>query len=179
MRVIEAREPSDILFSLLRGTAASTSLMRSPRRRDCRSSILHGQTTFLNSFRLYRNLQRCEKGGFPMSNTHNASLTDKFFEELQGLIKKFPEINIDLCATYVSPGVLVDAGGFVIVGGHIHRVPGWNPEGTEFAKGKVAVTAAATTIASLIKEPATRKEVETTVMKNVAVVTPKTRTTTA
>ena len=33
----------------------------------------------------------------------------------------------ELVATYVSPGVSHDGGGFVIVGGHIIRIPPWDP----------------------------------------------------
>jgi hypothetical protein len=33
----------------------------------------------------------------------------------------------ELVATYVSPGVSRDGGGFVIVGGHIIRIPPWDP----------------------------------------------------
>ena len=32
-------------------------------------------------------------------------------------------------ASYVSPGVLVDGGGFIVIGGKIIPVPPWNPEG--------------------------------------------------
>jgi len=89
-------------------------------------------------------------------------------DHLHQLVLKFPDVNVDLCATYVSPGVLVDAGGFMIVGGHLIRVPGWNPTAIEFTRSKVAVESASFTIASQIPAKAEREKVEKLLVKNVA-----------
>lgn len=35
----------------------------------------------------------------------------------------------EMPATFVSPGVMVDAGGIIIVGGKPIPIPPWNPEG--------------------------------------------------
>lgn len=43
-----------------------------------------------------------------------------------------------------------DAGGVIIVGGHIHGVNGCQPHGPEHAKAKIALVSAAFTLASLI-----------------------------
>src|SRR5208283_3895780 len=45
-----------------------------------------------------------------VAKTHNH--IDDFFQDLERLVLMYSHINIDLCATYVSPGVAVDAGGF-------------------------------------------------------------------
>jgi hypothetical protein len=85
---------------------------------------------------------------------------DEFLADVEKLVRECPEVQVTLCATYVSPGVKVDAGGFVIVGGHVVKVPGWQPDGPEFAKAKIAMTSAAFTIASLIPAGERREVVE-------------------
>ena len=73
---------------------------------------------------------------------------DELLKDMQKLVRECPEIHLTLCATYVSPGVKVDAGGFIIVGGRIIKVPGWQPDSAEFAKAKIAMASAAFTITS-------------------------------
>jgi hypothetical protein len=46
--------------------------------------------------------------------------------------------------------VKADAGGVIIIGGHIHGVNGCQPHGPEYAKAKIALVSAAFTLASLI-----------------------------
>ncbi len=85
---------------------------------------------------------------------------DEFLADVEKLVLECPEVHVTLCATYVSPGVKVDAGGFMIVGGHLIRVPGWQPDGVEFAKAKVAMTSAAFALASLMPAGEQRGVVE-------------------
>lgn len=85
---------------------------------------------------------------------------DELVKDIEKLVLECPDVHVTLCATYVSPGVKVDAGGFVIVGGHLIRVPGWQPNGPEFAKAKIAMASAAFTITSLMPAGEHREAVE-------------------
>ena len=75
---------------------------------------------------------------------------NEFLKDVEKLVLEYPEVHVTLCATYVSPGVKGDWGGFMIVGGRIIRVPGWQPDGPEMAKAKIATASAAFTMASMI-----------------------------
>ncbi len=85
---------------------------------------------------------------------------DEFLKDVEKLVLECPEVHVTLCATYVSPGVKVDAGGFIIVGGHLIKVPGWRPDGAEFAKGKIAIASAAFTMASFMPAGEQREAAE-------------------
>ena len=91
---------------------------------------------------------------------------DDFLHGLDKLAHEYLDTHAILCATYVSPGVGTDAGGFMIVGGHLIKVPGWQPDGMEFTKSKVAVAAAAFAITSLMPAGVERDEAERLVAKS-------------
>lgn len=101
-----------------------------------------------------------------VAKSHNR--IDDFLHGLDKLAREYPEVHTILCATYVSPGVGIDAGGFMIVGGHLIRVPGWQPEGMEVTKSKVAVVAAAFAITSLMPAGVERAEAERLVSKSLS-----------
>ena len=85
------------------------------------------------------------------------------YGQLAEILRTRADLSETLCATYVSPGVKVDAGGFVIVGRHVHKVPGWQPDGPEYAKAKIALASAAFTVASLMPAGEQRGIVEKSV----------------
>jgi hypothetical protein len=96
----------------------------------------------------------------------------QFLNDLEMLALKHSDINYDLCATYISPGIARDSGGFIILGGRLIRVPGWKPDSPEFAKAKVAVASAALAIASLMPPGEERTEVETSLFKSLGIEPP-------
>jgi len=93
----------------------------------------------------------------------------QFLNDFEMLALKHSDISYDLCATYVSPGIARDGGGFIILGGRLIRVPGWKPGSPEFAKAKIAVANAALTIASLMPPGEERTEIETALFKSLGV----------
>ncbi len=103
----------------------------------------------------------------------------EFLNDLEMVALKHSGIDYDLCATYVSPGVGRDAGGFIILGGRLIRVPGWTPDSPDFAKAKLAVASAALAIASLMPVGAERTEVEASVLNSLGMEYEKSRMTTA
>jgi hypothetical protein len=84
----------------------------------------------------------------------------QFLNDLEMLALKHSDINCDLCAMFISPTVAPDAGGFILSGGRLLRVPGCKPDSPEFGKAKVAVANAALTIASLMPPGKERTELE-------------------
>jgi|GEM_PF-2167956 len=64
-------------------------------------------------------------------------------------------------ASYVSPGVGVDGGGFIIIGGKVIPVPPWNPEGMLGVLLRDIYTGLTTVhMASIISDPTLRHEVQ-------------------
>jgi len=90
----------------------------------------------------------------------------QFLNDVEMLALKHSDINCDVCATFISPGVAREAGGFIICGGRLIRVPGWKPDSPEFAKAKVAVANAALAIASLMPPGEERAEVEAALFRS-------------
>ena len=105
-----------------------------------------------------------------MANTpKNSKRIQEFFDDLGKFALKYADINYELCATYVSPGVTVDAGGFIIIGGHLVKVPGWQPDGMESNKANIAVASAALTITSLMPAGEERQKAEKMLLKRVGI----------
>lgn len=105
------------------------------------------------------------------------STFEKFGHELENISREYHGRDYILCATYVSPGVKVDAGGFIIVGGRVIHVPGWTPDNAEFAKAKLALGSAALAMASLMPAGPERTEVETSIFKEFGMARQVTHTT--
>jgi hypothetical protein len=93
----------------------------------------------------------------------------QFLNDVEMLALKNSDVKCDLCATFISPGVGREAGGFIISGGRLIRVPGLKPDSPEFARAKVAVANAALTIASLMPPGEERTELETSLFNSLGI----------
>ena len=87
-----------------------------------------------------------------MTTTFTAPELEAFVVDLKKVFEKHPIAKTASAASFVSPGVMVDGGGFVIVNGHVHIVPPRGPKEVEFNKAKLAVGLAAMNLAVLLPE---------------------------
>lgn len=104
------------------------------------------------------------------TTTFTAPEWEAFMVDLKKVFEKHPLAKTAIIASFVSPGVKVDGGGFVIVNGHVHIVPPRGPKDAEFNKAKLAVGLAAMNLGVLL--PETQKlEIEKIVFESLGVET--------
>ena len=103
-----------------------------------------------------------------MTTTFTAPEWENFKMDLNKVFEKYPFMKNAIVASYVSPGVKVDGGGFVIVNGHVHIVPPRGPKDFEFNKAKLAVGVAAMDLSVML--PETKKlEIEKNVFESLGI----------
>ncbi|HET6935655.1 MAG TPA: hypothetical protein VFI72_12505 [Candidatus Angelobacter sp.] len=87
-----------------------------------------------------------------MTTTFSIHELEAFMVDFKKVIEKHPIAKTAVVASFVSPGVKVDGGGFVIVNGHIHIVPPRGPKDPELNKAKLSVGVAALDLGFLLPE---------------------------
>ncbi len=87
-----------------------------------------------------------------MTGAFNIREFETFMTDLEKVFEKHPIAKTAIVASFVSPGVKVDGGGFVIVNGRIVPVPPRGPKDPEFNKAKLAIALAAMNLASVLPE---------------------------
>jgi hypothetical protein len=94
---------------------------------------------------------------------------NQFLNDVEMLALKNADIKCDVCATFISPGAAREAGGFILSGGRLIRVPECKPDSPEFARAKVAMANAALTIASLLPPGKERTELERSLFNSLGI----------